>query len=77
MFRNLRNYVKEDKYKINIMNDYVDVLNYQKILVFDDNNIVVELDKKTLTIKGTSLIINKLMNNELLIKGNICLVEIR
>ena len=77
MFDNLKKYFKDNDCKVNMCNNQIHVVNYKKILIFDDNNIAISLDNKTLSIKGNNLIINKLMNAELLIKGNICLVEIR
>ena len=50
---------------------------YEGQIKLTDSNIVIKLDKKTLSIKGNDLIINKLMDDELLIKGSIKLIEIR
>lgn len=77
IFNSLRNYVKDNTCKVNIEDNKVNVMNYSKIIIFDDSNIVIKLDKKTLSIKGNDLIINKLMDDELLIKGSIKLIEIR
>lgn len=77
IFNSLRNYVKDNSCKINIEDNQVHVMNYDKIVIFDDSNIVIKLVKKTLSVKGNDLIINKLMDDELLIKGSIKLIEIR
>lgn len=77
ILNSIRNYIKDDKYKVNIVENKVHVMNYKKIIIFDDENIVIDLEDRILTIKGDNLIINKMMSDELLITGNIKNIEIR
>ena len=71
LIRKIDNYINDRSIKIISSNNYVNITNYNKILDFDSNNIDVELSNYNLLIKGNNLVINKMYDNELLIKGKI------
>ena len=71
LIRKIDNYVNDSNVKIISSNNYVNIINYNKILDFDSNNIDIELNNYNLLIKGNNLVINKMYDNELLIKGKI------
>ena len=71
LFRKIDNYINDKNIKIISSNNYVNITNYIKILDFDSNNIDIELSTYNLLIKGKELVINKMYDNELLIKGKI------
>ncbi len=75
MFKNILQYVKDEKVRVIVSKRKVDVMNYKDILVFDDNCILIDCKEFVLKIKGNDLVINKLMDNEVLINGNIVLLE--
>lgn len=77
LFNRIKDYVMDKECKITITTDYIHVLNYKKIITFDDNNIILDVDNRILTIKGNDVVINKLLDNEMLIKGDIKNIEIR
>lgn len=75
MLDELRSYILEDKFKITILIDKVDIVNYSEIDHFDDREIIVKYSKGVVIIKGENLSIAKLLNEEILIIGKIKKVE--
>lgn len=65
----IRNYVKQDEFKILIKNDAIDVVNYSDLGDISDKEIVVFNLNKKIIIKGSNLSINKLLSSEILILG--------
>lgn len=75
MLKDLRTYILENEFKINILTGKVDIVNYIEIDHFDDTKVIVRYDKGIVKIKGENLTISKLLNDELLILGKIKVVE--
>lgn len=75
MLNNLRSYILEDKFKITILTDRIDIVNYSEIDHFDDTKIIVRFQNGLVIIKGEDLTISKLLNDELLILGKIKNIE--
>lgn len=73
----LRNYLLEEEFKINILNNKIDIVNYSSIGHFDSNKIMVRYTDGTVIINGTNLVVSKLVNDEILITGNIKNIELR
>ena len=71
LIRKIDNYINDKNIRIISTDNYVNITNYNKILDFDSNNIDIELNNYNLLIKGNNLVINKMYDNELLIKGKI------
>ena len=71
LIRKIDNYINDKNIRIISTDNYVNITNYNKILDFDSNNINIELSNYNLLIKGKELVINKMYDNELLIKGKI------
>lgn len=68
--RNIREYIKDDNFKMNIKNNKIDIENYTDIGSISDNEIIIFINNKRIKIKGKNLKITKLLNNEILILGN-------
>ncbi len=77
MFSKLRNYVKQDETKLYYIRNKLNIINYKNILVFENNKILVECLDDILEVKGEDLVINKLLNDELLIEGKIISISFR
>lgn len=75
MLKDLRTYILENEFRINILIGKVDIVNYLEIDHFDDTKVIVRFDKGIVKIKGENLTISKLLNDELLILGKIKIVE--
>lgn len=76
MFRNLTDIVFDTRFKITVMEDIIDINNYEDILVFDDDKVLIKAKDKTIKVIGSSLIITRLLNKEVLIEGKIKSIEL-
>lgn len=77
MFSKLRNYIKQEETKIYYRKNKLDIINYKKILIFEDNKILVEIIDDILEIKGVNLIIKRFEKEELLVEGSIFSITFR
>ena len=77
MFSKLRNYIKQEETKIYYIKNKLDIINYKKILIFEDNKILVEIIDDILEIKGANLIIKRFEKEELLVEGSIFSITFR
>ena len=56
MFKNLTNVIYDKTFKITVLKDKINITNYQEILVFEDETILVKTTEKLIRIKGENLI---------------------
>ena len=77
MLKDLRNYILENKFRINIYENNIDIINYNEIDHFDDKIIIIKYEKGIITVKGENLIITRLLEDELLINGKIRNLEFK
>ena len=77
MFSKLKNYIKQEETKIYYRKNKLDIINYKKILIFEDNKILVEIIDDILEIKGANLIIKRFEKEELLVEGSIFSITFR
>ena len=75
MFRELNSFFIEEG--IIIINNKINVVNYKKIDYFDLDKIIISINNKKIIFKGNNLVLTKLLNNEVEIKGEIKLMEFR
>jgi sporulation protein YqfC len=73
----IRNYVIEQEFEIRIINNKVDVINYKDIGHFDSNKVIINYSDGSVVIRGNNLVVSKLMNDEILIGGEIKGLELR
>lgn len=71
LFNYLDRYLTDNEYKITITNNYLNIINYQEILDFSNKEIAIRHTNGLTIIKGNDLVVSKMMNEELLIKGDI------
>lgn len=76
-FSYLRDYIKDDTFKINIVNGKIDIVNYTDIVNLDDNQIIVNSPFGLVVITGKDLVVVRLIENEILINGKVQKVELR
>ena len=70
MLKNVRNYIKDNNYKLTLKNNIIDIENYTNIGNITEKEITIYINNLKILIKGNKLHINKLLNNEILIIGN-------
>ena len=67
---NFKTYLRNDCYNINISNNIIYFLNYDKVIEINDDIIMIKFKDFVLTVKGNDFKIVKMLDNELLINGN-------
>lgn len=72
----LNDYLNDNEFRITIYEDKVDIINYDSIIDFNLNEVVLGLKNKKVIIEGLNLTINKMLDNEVLIIGLISSVRI-
>ena len=77
LMRNIKSYIEEKNYQINIINSKVNIVNYIEIKEFSDTKIIVKHEDGYTTVNGKSLVITKMLENEILIIGTIKSIELR
>ena len=77
MLSNLREFILDNEFRISIYKNKINILNYSEIDHFDDSKIIVRFSDGTVIIKGNNLIISKLLDDELLISGNVISLEFK
>ncbi len=73
----LNDYLNDREFKIIIYEDKkVDIINYDNIVDFNLNKVIIKVNDKKVIIEGLNLTINKMLDNEVLIIGLISNVSI-
>lgn len=63
--------------KITFTKNKLHIINFEEIKNFDDNKIIIADSTNTITIKGKNLSTRKLLDNEILVEGEIISIEFR
>jgi sporulation protein YqfC len=72
----ISDYINNKELKIILYENKIHIINFKLIVTLEDNYISLLSNNKKINIKGNNLILNKLVDNELLIKGNISNIEV-
>lgn len=76
MLRRVYEYVKDDEFRFTVYNDRVHIVNYKKILSLTSDFILIDVFDKKISIKGSNLILNKMLDSEVLIIGFVSKIEV-
>lgn len=77
IINSIRSYILEDEFKITVLKNKVNIVNYSSIGIIDTNKVIVKYDFGSVSVRGDNLVLSKLMNNEILISGNIYSIDFR
>lgn len=77
LVRKVRDYLLDDEFKMILLNNKINISNYEKIEYLDDNKVIVKYEKGKISIKGENITVSKLLNNEILITGSIKEIEMK
>jgi len=76
LINKLDRYLSDKEYKIIIKENYVNIINYDEIVNFNLSNISVKYQNKIIAIEGCNLTITKMVEDEVLITGEISNIRI-
>ena len=69
MIKNIKDYVRNDEFKITLNNKNVDIENYTNIGNISNKEIIIYNNKTQIKILGSNLSVSKMLNDEILIFG--------
>jgi len=73
----INNYINEYKFKIIITDKYINIINYKEIIDFNSNKISIRHNTGIISIIGTNLVVNKMIEDEILITGNFTNINLK
>ena len=76
MLDRIHNYVNDDEFRFTVYENKVHILNFKRIISLEDNYISLQSRHKKITIYGMNLVLNKLMDQEMLVTGIISKIEV-
>lgn len=65
----------ENEFKITILKDKINIINYERIISLTDNEVSFVTEGVKVKIYGNNLLLNKLLDKEILLTGKISKVE--
>lgn len=71
LINKLERYLENKNYEIIFKENKINIINFKEIIDFSINKISVKCDNKIINIEGRNLIISKMLDDELLITGDI------
>jgi len=77
IIKNLRNFLMDQDYYIDIFNDCLHVYYYESLISLSDVLIELKLKEFNLIIEGENLIVSMMDNHEILIKGTMNIVRFK
>ena len=72
----INNYLNDNKFRVTVFANKIDIINYTSILDFSSTEISVKVNNKIVIVTGDDLVISKMYDDELLIKGKINNIKI-
>lgn len=72
-----REYLLEEEFEVQIKHNQIHIINFTKIGHFDSNKVMIYYEKGSITVEGNKLVVSKLMQDEVLITGDVKKLEFR
>ena len=76
LFDYMDRYLVDRDYKITIYKDRVHIINYLEVEDFSDTRVVIRHEGGSSVLIGTHLVVSKMLDDELLIVGQIKMIEV-
>lgn len=77
LVRRARNYLLDETFNMKVLRNKIDICNYDRIGYLDSELIIINYIDGEIKIKGENLVVSKLLDDEILISGNIKNIEMR
>ena len=75
LFNCLDRYLVDREYKVTLSKGRAHIINYLEIVDFSSDRVVVKYDGGKTTLLGTNLVVSKMLEDELIITGNLQSIE--
>lgn len=77
MFNSINNYINDNKFRLTIYDNKIHIINFKRIISIEDNYVSFQTNNKKINIKGNKLLLKKILENEMLLTGEIENIEVR
>jgi len=77
LIRKVIDYIKEDSFELRVNHEYISIINYISIDYMKEDKISVSYQSGAVLISGKDLVVVKMLDKEMLIKGNFLKIEFR
>jgi len=77
LVRRTRNYLLDETFNMRVLKNKIDICNYESIGYLDNDLIIINYEDGEIKIKGENLVVSKLLDDEILISGDIKNIEMR
>ena len=77
LIRKIDNYINDRNYSMIYKNNKLNVINYSEIIDFSSKLISIRYNEFTYYIEGDNLVISRMMENEILITGDIKVITFK
>lgn len=75
-YNKIKNYIEDNEFHFDIFIDHIYIANYEKILSLSDTRVSFVAQNKKITLTGNKLSLIKMLDDEILIQGNLTKVEL-
>lgn len=75
-YNRIKNYIEDNEFHFDIFIDHIYIANYEKIISLSDTRVSFVAQNKKITLTGNKLSLIKMLDDELLIQGNLTKVEL-
>ena len=76
MIERMNQYIYDKEFRLTLLDDRIHIINFQKIVVLEENFVLLQSNQKMVRINGTHLVLSKLLDHEMLLIGNIQKIEV-
>lgn len=72
----IREFIDNEEFQLRLLKDRVNIVNYRALLQIDSKEMILKSEFSKIVIRGDHLVLNKLLDDEVLITGEIHLIEV-
>lgn len=76
MLKKIYEYVRDDEFRFTVFKDRIHIMNYFKILSLNSDYILVEDVDIKISIRGENLVLNRMLDDEVLVVGLVKSIEV-
>jgi len=76
MLEKINNYINDRDFRFTVYEDKVHIMNFTRILVLEEDYISLQSTHKKITLHGSNLTLQKLLEKEILISGILTSLEV-
>ncbi len=76
-FQQIRNYIEDKEFHIDIYSNKIHVINYQKIISLEPDKIMIKAPNYKIILLGRNFSLDQLLEQEILLEGTLVSLEVK